>query len=238
MGESCKLNIEWKKPSTHTKKHILDDGLYLCKVPKQVRYNLVLEVCTMITCEGRVITRRGPKSAPRALVKYWFLIQVLVTWVCLFCKNPSHCTLDLCVNLYICYCNKNLTKERQGPMCLVQAGGRSVASGMGKTKCVTYTLKMFKNTKIFTKHQQRLSLNNWIKDIFFFVCLQLLFPNPLQGICISLAIWPLKESRILEDIVLPSKHWLQPSLVTSNFLLARSMNFIPGCYLTSRIIRW
>lgn len=98
MWINLKLTIEWKKPNTHTQK-AHTGWLHLHKVPKWEKYNLVLKVCIMIACE-----ERGPRGASRTLVKYCFLIQVLVTWVCLFCK--THQTVHLiCVwtFLYICY---------------------------------------------------------------------------------------------------------------------------------------
>lgn len=162
--------VNWmvsERSPAHTKKHILDDWLHLCKAPKQVKHNLVLDVYTMITSEGRVITRRGPKSASRALVTYWFLIQVLVTWVCLFCKNSSHCTLDLCVNLYIYYCNKNLRLKKGKAQCAWFKEVVVLWLQEWRKPNVSH-IRWKQNTKIFTKHQQRLSLNNWIKGNFFF----------------------------------------------------------------------
>lgn len=82
-----------------------------------------------------------------------FLVQVLVTWVYLFCKNLNH-TIDLCVNfsIYMLCCNKNFTKKRQTPMSLVKVNVCPVPSEMKQTKlCIDISLKRKQNTKIFTK---------------------------------------------------------------------------------------
>lgn len=53
------------------------------------KYNLVLEVCGIITCEGRIITRREPKRDLLDIGKipFLFFYPGASYMVCLFCKN-------------------------------------------------------------------------------------------------------------------------------------------------------
>lgn len=42
---------------------------------------------------GRVVTESWQEGDPGVQITFWFLIWVLVTWVCSICKKLSNCAL-------------------------------------------------------------------------------------------------------------------------------------------------